>query len=245
MSYFDTGRQNEILDMYDRVFTETEGIYGLNSNNMLLGSLSPIVVTGGSGAYGTTLQIHNGNSIYDIDGNLGTSDKYFSMNKIAVTAVGTANRATILSFFAFDLYDAVACTFQNTGDTITKNSHGLQNGQSVMFVAGAGALPAELNTYTIYYVVNRATNTFQVSLTSGGSAVTLASDGNMSYQLLNASTTQAWTAFVSMTATTSNSYYLMVNSPKVACSRRIGCTAVATGGTNAISFFALISNYRI
>lgn len=53
---------------------------------------------------------------------------------------------------------------------ITWTGHGLNNGDYVNFKT-TGALPTGLTQNTLYYVVNRATNTFQVSLSLGGSAI--------------------------------------------------------------------------
>jgi hypothetical protein len=76
----------------------------------------------------------------------------------------------------------IACTMQNAGDTITDAAHGLANGTMVMF-SGA-SIAAGLDTHTLYYVISSAENTFQVSLTSGGAAVTLTGDGSGYYYVL-------------------------------------------------------------
>ena len=55
-------------------------------------------------------------------------------------------------------------------DVVTASAHGLTNGQRVRLTS-AGTLPAGLSAAIAYYVVNKTTNTFQVSLTSGGAAV--------------------------------------------------------------------------
>lgn len=52
----------------------------------------------------------------------------------------------------------------------TWNSHGLVNGDTVRFTT-TGALPTGLGTTRVYYVVNKAANTFQVSLTPSGTAI--------------------------------------------------------------------------
>lgn len=54
---------------------------------------------------------------------------------------------------------------------VTWNAHGLQNGDQVVLTT-SGALPTGLTAGTTYYVVNQATNTFQLSATAGGSAIT-------------------------------------------------------------------------
>lgn len=62
------------------------------------------------------------------------------------------------------------------GNTFTKNAHGLSNGQKVQFSTD-DTLPNGIFANTDYFVVTATTNTFQVSLTSGGSAVDFTSPG--------------------------------------------------------------------
>lgn len=60
-------------------------------------------------------------------------------------------------------------------DTIRSNGHGLSNGMRVGVAAPIGeSLQGGLSTTTLYYVVGATTDTFQLSLTSGGSAVDIA-----------------------------------------------------------------------
>lgn len=58
---------------------------------------------------------------------------------------------------------------------ITLNNHGFPANAPVVF-ATTGALPAHLTAGTTYYVVNPATNTFQVSASQGGAAISTAAD---------------------------------------------------------------------
>lgn len=66
-------------------------------------------------------------------------------------------------------------TFQDSGDTVTRNNHGYLDGMNISF--------AEIVTTTgivatqTYYVVNATTNTFQVSDTIGGTPIALTNDG--------------------------------------------------------------------
>jgi hypothetical protein len=60
-------------------------------------------------------------------------------------------------------------------DTITKNAHGLQNGDRVRF--GAVAMPTGLTAATWYYVVTATTNDFKVSTVPGGAAIDITSNG--------------------------------------------------------------------
>lgn len=70
---------------------------------------------------------------------------------------------------------ASAVTFQNTGETVTLNNHGLVAGQQVKFATVVTT--TTITTSQVYYVVNPLTNTFQVALTAGGSAVAIDADG--------------------------------------------------------------------
>lgn len=54
--------------------------------------------------------------------------------------------------------------------TVTATSHGLINGDRVLFQT-TSLLPTGISANTIYFVINAATNTFQISATSGGSAI--------------------------------------------------------------------------
>jgi len=60
---------------------------------------------------------------------------------------------------------------------VNKTSHGLSNGDRVSFSNSGGALPTGLSVGTVYYVVNKTTHTFEVSLVSGGSPVEFQYDG--------------------------------------------------------------------
>jgi hypothetical protein len=71
-----------------------------------------------------------------------------------------------------------ACTYLASTDTFTSYAHGLANADRVILLAvdSSGTMPAALNSTTVYFVVGSATNTFQVSTTSGGAAVDAATD---------------------------------------------------------------------
>lgn len=65
-----------------------------------------------------------------------------------------------------------------TGDTITSASHGFIDDSRVMFFAyETASLPTGLTEGTRYFVINAATDTFQVSATQGGGAVDLTAAG--------------------------------------------------------------------
>ncbi len=69
--------------------------------------------------------------------------------------------------------------------TYANGNHNLNNGDRIAFTTD-GLLPNGLNEVTAYYVINRTGTTFQVSTSSGGSAVdvTDAGSGNQYYAFL-------------------------------------------------------------
>jgi len=67
-------------------------------------------------------------------------------------------------------------TFTATGSTVNLTSHGISNGTLVGFSSIVTTTGILVNTP--YYVVNAAANTFQVSLTNAGAALTLTSNGS-------------------------------------------------------------------
>jgi hypothetical protein len=70
-----------------------------------------------------------------------------------------------------------------TANTITSAAHGLVNTDRVMvFNVFAEALPAGLTEGTIYFAVGVTTDTFQLSLTSGGAAVDITGIGELFFQ---------------------------------------------------------------
>jgi len=65
----------------------------------------------------------------------------------------------------------------NTGtEFFTSVAHGLVNGDQV-FIDSTGTMPAPLERKVVYYVINKTVDTFQLSLTSGGSAINVTSAG--------------------------------------------------------------------
>ncbi len=89
------------------------------------------------------------------------------------------------------LYDAGAEAFEDFEDVIleasvtvvpgtdrvVRTAHGLSTGERVSFRNEGGTLPAGLNTGFLYFVIGATANDFQVSQTSGGSAVDITDNG--------------------------------------------------------------------
>ena len=68
-----------------------------------------------------------------------------------------------------------AVTFTDAGDLVTLTNHGLSNGDEVAFQTITSTTGIIINK--IYYVVNRAANTFQLAATSGGAVLPLTTNG--------------------------------------------------------------------
>lgn len=97
---------------------------------------------------------------------------------------------------------AKACTFTASTDTVNSTAHGFTNGTRVCFFRDPyeALLPGEASPYDystggniisndrFYYVINAASNSFQVSLTSGGSAIDFTTDGSGTCYVAKAST---------------------------------------------------------
>lgn len=67
-------------------------------------------------------------------------------------------------------------SFQDSGDTVTLVSHGLNNGTNVRFTSITSTTGITVNTN--YYVINASTDTFQLASTLNGSALPLTTNGS-------------------------------------------------------------------
>ena len=73
-----------------------------------------------------------------------------------------------------DLYDATV-TLTDAGDLVTRTDHGYSDGDRVQLYRIAST--TGVSEGQSYYVISSTANTFQLSLTEGGSAVTLTTNG--------------------------------------------------------------------
>lgn len=75
---------------------------------------------------------------------------------------------------------AIEITSVNTStNVLTSAGHGLSNGDTIYLYSDG--FPAPLDRNTLYYVINKTTDTFQLSLTSGGAAIDITTSGGFSY----------------------------------------------------------------
>lgn len=93
----------------------------------------------------------------------------------AVNLIGNPDaEAGTTGYQTYALSEAV--TFQDTGDTVTLNNHGLQNGQTISFSVITSTTGIAINT--LYYVLNATANTFQVTDSKNFSALSLTTNGS-------------------------------------------------------------------
>ena len=112
----------------------------------------------------------------------------FDVPASTVAYVGLWSAVTAGTFYGY--FPATAsgavpmeATLDATTDAFTSYAHGLTNGQEVLVydVMGAG-LPTGFTEGTRYFVVSATTDTFQLSATSGGAAITVTTSAEVVVQ---------------------------------------------------------------
>ena len=96
---------------------------------------------------------------------------------------GTTSNHTggVQANYTYDYNDAdlagtdAPVTFTDAGDTVDRNNHGYPNGYPISFFSITTT--TGITAGQIYYVVNAATNTFQLAATPGGAVLPLTNDG--------------------------------------------------------------------
>lgn len=84
-------------------------------------------------------------------------------------------------------YNVGTCTITNASPAVvTAAAHGLEDDDPVVFHT-TGSLPTGLTAGTVYYVVNKTTNTFEVSATVGGSSINTSSAGSGTHSVATGS----------------------------------------------------------
>lgn len=105
---------------------------------------------------------------FDTDG-WGTAELGISSEVESATLGGVIE-------YTDDVEATTVFTADFTTDFLTASAHGLTANKRVR-IKSTGTLPSPLAEDTDYYVVNPTTNTFQLSLSSGGSAIDLLDNG--------------------------------------------------------------------
>ena len=221
----------------EKHFHSAEEVYGLSATNGVLTrkSITPIITPCGAAAWGNEQYL--GGSFPES----GTNTKV-DINKLYVTAVGTANRPSVVEFWYGQLGTQVtAVTLTNAGDLFTKAGHGVTNDMRIVLNTIAGGT-ANLNAYTVYYVVNMSGNDFQVSLTSGGAAVVITADGSCNFHPVTSPTLLTET-IVSKAAVTSDNIVIPINCPRIAVTSAMWTRGWAAVGANDVTYFISAHKY--
>ena len=93
-----------------------------------------------------------------------------------IVSSAPTNVITVDNVVTDDSYSSVVTTDFASDNKIDWSSHGLIDGEIVRFTTTT-TLPAGLSLLTDYFLVNKTTNDFEVSLTSGGSTVVITDNG--------------------------------------------------------------------
>lgn len=227
----------------EKHFHSTQQSFGGNaatgsSTNLQAQSVDALRVTGGADAFGAEIQLCDGTVIES-----GSATKRWDLNRVSVVAVGTANRPTCFELFCGTRAAGVTCTFTNATERVNKVAHGLTDGTKIMFSNSGGALPTGLSAITVYYVVNKNADDFQVSLTVGGAAVTFSDDGSGTNQYHTLTQTKCFDTMISAAATNSDATPYPVQMGRGLCSDRIWARAKSKTGTCDIDFFIELHTY--
>lgn len=87
-----------------------------------------------------------------------------------------ATKQLVVRFIKIGI-ENITVSFTNGTNVVDEIGTSLSNGDTIIFYNSSGALPAELRKDITYYVVNKLTDSFQLSYTEGGVAVSFTDDG--------------------------------------------------------------------
>lgn len=109
-----------------------------------------------------------------------------SWGEILAAGIWDASTSGNLMMWGWLTTARYAFTAADTGDLFTGYSTGLANTDRVVLQAvDDSTLPTGVSADTVYYVVGLSGNTWQLSLTSGGAAITLTANGAGKIMKLN------------------------------------------------------------
>jgi hypothetical protein len=191
MPFNDTGK-NVALDGLDEAISAGVKFIGLFQSSADPGTGTTFTgteATGGSPAYArqavtfgaaaSGAKSNSGALTFDVPA--GSYHAFGLFN--ASTGNGAGNFMGYLPFGGSVKGYAAVVSAGLASDTINSAAHGLVNTDRVMvYNVFAESLPTGLTEGTLYYVVGATTDTFQVSLTSGGAAVDITAVGELYFQ---------------------------------------------------------------
>jgi hypothetical protein len=144
-------------------------IHEIISNLRVPSTTQTLTITGNPGA--------TVNPIY-------TRSSTTTANSATVSVSDTSNLTVGMQVTGTGIDSARSVTLTDAGDTVTLAGHGLPNGKLVTFTSITTT--TGIGIYNQHYVVNATTDTFQLSLTEGGSAIAFTNNGSgtLIYQTL-------------------------------------------------------------
>lgn len=179
MPFLSDFAENELLDALTGVGSYVNAAPHLSLHDGLPGETGANEVVGGSYArQPVTFGAASGGVATN-----SAQEEFTDMPAVTITHAGLWDAVTAGNFeAAIPLGPANRgfATAQATGDVFTSPGHGLANDDRVQLRASVdGNIPTGANETTLYHVVGVTADTFQISLTQGGAAVTLTSDGDV------------------------------------------------------------------
>jgi hypothetical protein len=237
-----TGIENSLaykVNEIEKHFHNTPLYYGSDgAGSCTQDGLTVFSLSAGSGAYGQETQIHDGTVIEG-----GDATKKFDFHEMYITSVGTANRLTYIEFICTEQSAGVNLDgATNATNKLDLTGHSLNNGNKIM-LSSTGNLPNGLFNYIVYYVVNKTVDDFQVSLTSGGAAVTFSDDGTGTHSYHTLTQSQCTIKPISFANINTDATEIMLMCARVTCDKRITMRGKANGGTNTVNFIWGVHSY--
>ncbi len=134
-----------------------------------LGTAKTIIITNSYGAKRYPTLTVNGVST--------TSGSVTATTSSSVASLSTGMQITGLSANTGPpITSPISVTFTDATDTVNLTAHGLRDGDKVSF--STITTTTGISTFTIYYVINKTDNDFQIARTPGGSAIALTNNGS-------------------------------------------------------------------
>ncbi|MCC7197478.1 DUF2341 domain-containing protein, partial [Candidatus Peregrinibacteria bacterium] len=155
-------RGSTTTTVYKYCFQNTGSGCTVNTWGTLTATAPATIASGGS-------MVGVGGALYALRGN---NTNTFYKFTITVPSTGEGTWSTIANM----QIPSTTYTPDFTTDIFTSVGHGLYNGARIT-IATTGTVPGGLGAGTSYFVINKTTDTFQISTTQGGSAINFSSNG--------------------------------------------------------------------
>lgn len=205
--------------------------YGHYYDDLTRGHLSEIIIDSENDFYPEEKIIYTGSGLDD--------DKY-ELTKLQVNAITTVDRVIFMEFYDNSTIAGSTVTTNATTDTLGKTSHGLVDGTKIYLTDIVNS--TGIDEKTIYYVVNKTANDFQVSLTLGGAAVDITlANGTCAYVVIGQ--TLLTETYISRLDTRPDTFVVPLGSALGLTTRKLSCRAKSFGGTNQVKFFLALKTY--